>query len=279
MHADLEQGGSGRNEDPAAHTVPTVLSQRGDKLIKVGSVAAVLTVFGASLTLSWSGLTELATHAGFPPHIAWLLPLAIDGAVVGGSIAVVSAHLTGQSKTFPWFMVLAGAVVSIWGNAVAARDADLTAQVVHALAPLSLAGSVHLLTKTVEHRISQAQERIEEERKAREKAEKRLRAMEARKARTSAARATPGGAAGTVEALENIVASQQEGTSLTDIAVAVLEVFPKPPAVELSLALGFTDTPEDVRRTHRALERARRKLKAQQASEPDKETARMQVVS
>lgn len=275
---------------PAAH-ITTALTPRMERGIRIGSTVAVLLVFLAALTLSWNGLTELAIAAGFTPSLAWLMPVAIDGTVVAGALNTLHSSLTGKSTLYGWSLTIVGALVSTWGNVAAAGGGDFTTQVVHALAPLSLAASLHALTSTAQHRIGvaqaeaerlaqeEAQRRAEEEaaqeraRKEAEKAERRAQAMEARKAAAPAS-------GGQVEAMARIIEQQPEGTSVTDIVMAVLEVFPKPAAADLALALGKSDSPEDVRSAAKAMERARaksRKMKAEaQAASADDEEADQQ---
>lgn len=255
----------------------SALTERGEKAIRMGSTSAVLIVFLAALTLSWNGLTELAVAAGFPSTLSWLLPVAIDGCVVAGALNTLQSSLTGKSTRYGWSLTIAGAVISTWGNVAATDGGDFVSQMVHALAPLAMAASLHALTATAQHRIDMAQAEadrlaaqeaariaeeqaeVERQRKEQEKAERRAKAMEARAAAAPAS-------GGQVEAMTRIIEQQPEGTSVTDAVLAVIEVFPKPSNIELALALGKTDSPEDVRSAAKALERARtkaRKMKEQ----------------
>lgn len=270
----------------------SALTERGERAIRVGSTTAVLVVFLAALTLSWNGLTELAVAAGFRSSLSWLLPVAIDGCVVAGALNTLQSSLTGKSTRYGWSLTIAGAVISTWGNVAATDGGDFVSQMVHALAPLAMAASLHALTATAQHRIDMAQaeaDRLaaeeaaraaaaeaeaERQRKEAEKAERRAKAMEARKAAAPAS-------GGQVEAMTRIIEQQPEGTSVTDMVMAVIEVFPKPSNIDLALALGKSDSPEDVRSAAKALERARakaRKMKEQQQEEASEQPQQLHAV-
>jgi hypothetical protein len=117
------------------------LSPRAERFIRVLSTFAVLVLAVGAAVLSFSGLVSLAATAGFPPAFAWLLPVIIDGMVLTGSLGVVAADLVGISTWYPWALTILGVVLSVWGNVVSAPQ-NLTAQTVHAIAPLTFALSI-----------------------------------------------------------------------------------------------------------------------------------------
>jgi hypothetical protein len=86
------------------------------------SAVVITTAIGvASFILSFAALRDLAIRGGWPPHLAWLWPVIVDGAILMATMAVVAlAPHTDQvrSRRFFWTVLAASAAVSIGCNAI-----------------------------------------------------------------------------------------------------------------------------------------------------------------
>jgi hypothetical protein len=163
---------------PKNNPAPNSLTPRAERLVRGLSTFTVAVLAVAAAVLSFAGLRDLALQAGFSPELAWLMPVIIDGMVLTGSLGVVVAGLVNLSTWYPWMLTLLGVSVSIAGN-VAAAPPNLTAQLVHAIAPITFALSIEGMLRiyrasahAVAHRDAaavQAEER---------KAEREMRALE-----------------------------------------------------------------------------------------------------
>lgn len=106
---------------------------------------AVIVVAAASFALSYVALRDVSAHVGaVPAAMAWLVPIVIDGGVIGGS-AVIWAQASdgGRRRLFPFLFVGALVAVSVVVNVNHASDVPL-AQAIAALPPLVLLGSLEL---------------------------------------------------------------------------------------------------------------------------------------
>ncbi len=133
-------------------------TNRTRALAAVAVLALSATVSVSAFALSFSALMDVAALAGVERSLAWLLPVCIDGAMVVGTAAWQWKHIMGCSwrgRAYPALIVLVGAGLSVWINAL---HADLhhapalgrsTAMVVSALPALFLALSVHLTSDLV----------------------------------------------------------------------------------------------------------------------------------
>ncbi|MEW2303810.1 DUF2637 domain-containing protein [Streptomyces sp. NPDC006655] len=126
----------------------------GAAAIRLG--IALLAVF--AFALSYDALRQMAVAI----HIRWLLtyafPLVIDGFIAIGVAALVMLRTAStRSRVYVWILVGAATVTSIWANALHAVRLnqqtrpggglsldDLTVGALSAIAPLALAGAVHL---------------------------------------------------------------------------------------------------------------------------------------
>lgn len=80
------------------------------------SAVLVVTVIGAAaVVLSFAALRDLAIMAHTPTHLAWLVPVIIDGTIIQATIAVL-ALADSPERTFFSRVLIAGATVSIGGN-------------------------------------------------------------------------------------------------------------------------------------------------------------------
>lgn len=122
--------------------------------VLAGVVASVgaLAVVGAAFTLSFDALRDIATAAHVRPSLAWLYPVAVDGAMAVAAVTAVVLRRMRQAVWYPWTVVVAGAAISTGANALHAYVAGGAialpakwAMAVSAVPPLLLALSVHLL--------------------------------------------------------------------------------------------------------------------------------------
>lgn len=117
------------------------LTVRAEKVIQRLTGFAVLTLAVSAAILSFSGLQKLAVDSGFDPSIAWLLPVIVDGMVLTGSLGVIAAGLVGLKTWYEWMLTILGVGISVAGN-IASAPQNLTAQLVHAIAPVTFALSI-----------------------------------------------------------------------------------------------------------------------------------------
>jgi hypothetical protein len=117
------------------------LTVRAEKVIQRLTGFAVLTLAISAAVLSFSGLQKLAVDAGFDPSIAWLFPVIVDGMVLTGSLGVIAAGLVGLKTWYEWMLTILGVGISVAGN-IASAPQNLTAQLVHAIAPVTFALSI-----------------------------------------------------------------------------------------------------------------------------------------
>lgn len=154
-------------------TTAATLSVRGDKYIRMSAIAMMVVVSCASATLSWHGLSHLAVISGIPQEIAWLLPLAIDGSLILGSIETVHAVLTGRNPYYGWVLTSVGVTLSIYGNITSASASGWQAAAVHSIAPCVLFLSVEALVRVIKFRITATKLAAEQERRNQEREAKR----------------------------------------------------------------------------------------------------------
>ncbi|WP_370325930.1 DUF2637 domain-containing protein [Euzebya sp.] len=112
-----------------------------------GTVAIALGAFW----LSFTALADLARRAGIPAGQAWVWPLIVDGITVVATISVVALAPHGRRATwYPWTLLVAGATISVAGNATHAMVAtegdvpELLAAVIASVPPLVLLAITHL---------------------------------------------------------------------------------------------------------------------------------------
>ncbi|MFB6619014.1 DUF2637 domain-containing protein [Streptomyces sp. NPDC056367] len=120
--------------------------------------AAIVTLGAAACALSYDALQQMATAIHVRGFLTYLFPLVIDGFIAYGVRALLvmsTAPLT--ARTYVWTLFGSATAASIWANALHAirlnqqqpsgaglRLGDLTVGILSILAPLALAGSVHL---------------------------------------------------------------------------------------------------------------------------------------
>ncbi|MFD0416836.1 DUF2637 domain-containing protein [Streptomyces sp. NPDC127108] len=123
--------------------------------------AAIITLATVGFTLSYDALRQVAIAIHVRPNLSYLFPIVIDGFIAYGVRAIVLLrHHPFPARLYAWFLFLAGTGASLWANALhavtlnrgplsgpsALRLDDRVVGVLSTLAPLALAGSVHLYT-------------------------------------------------------------------------------------------------------------------------------------
>ncbi|MFE0101310.1 DUF2637 domain-containing protein [Streptomyces sp. NPDC059009] len=131
-----------------------IAALRGTDLIRLG--IALLAVF--AFALSYDALRQMAAAIHIRGPLTYVFPLVIDGFIAVGVGALLMLRTAPwYSRLYVWLLVGAATVTSIWANAVHAlrlnqqapqgnglRLDDITVGGLSAIAPLALAGAVHL---------------------------------------------------------------------------------------------------------------------------------------
>ncbi|MFV0307080.1 MAG: DUF2637 domain-containing protein [Desertimonas sp.] len=115
------------------------------------AVAGTVLIALGAFWLSFTALADLARRAGIASGQAWVWPLIVDGIIVVATISVVALSPFGRRATwYPWALLVAGAVVSVSGNAAHAVVAAgntlprLLAAAISSVPPLVLLAITHL---------------------------------------------------------------------------------------------------------------------------------------
>ena len=119
---------------------------------------AVIILGGAGCLLSFDALRQMAVAIHIRPDLSWLFPVVLDGFIAYDVRAVLvlrNAPLT--SRLYVWALFGMATTTSIWANAMHAvrlndqidptaglRLTDLVVAILSMVAPLALAGAVHL---------------------------------------------------------------------------------------------------------------------------------------
>ncbi|ORT59172.1 DUF2637 domain-containing protein [Streptomyces sp. CB03238] len=119
--------------------------------------AAVVALGGAGCALSYDALQQMATAIHVRGLLTYLFPLVIDGFIAYGVRALLVLRTAPlAARCYVWTLFGTATAASIWANALHAvrlnqqhggaglRLGDLTVGVLSTLAPLALAGAVHL---------------------------------------------------------------------------------------------------------------------------------------
>ncbi|MFF6790368.1 DUF2637 domain-containing protein [Streptomyces filamentosus] len=111
----------------------------------------------AAFALSYDALRQMAAASHIHPGLTYAFPLVIDGFIaigIGALLIVRTAHW--GSRAYVWGLVSIATATSIWANVLHAVRLnqqtrrgglaldDITVGVISAIAPLALAGAVHL---------------------------------------------------------------------------------------------------------------------------------------
>lgn len=113
---------------------------------RVLPTTSALIVAAASFALSYVAIRDVAADIGaVPPHLAWLVPVVIDGGIICASVVIwANAQLGQRREPFPFAVVSALVVVSVIVNASHAAATPL-AKVIAALPPLVLLATLELV--------------------------------------------------------------------------------------------------------------------------------------
>ncbi|MEV1026640.1 DUF2637 domain-containing protein [Streptomyces sp. NPDC050264] len=120
--------------------------------------AAIVALGAAGCALSYDALQQMATAIHIRGLLTFVFPLVIDGFIAYGVRALlVLRTATLAARCYVWFLFGTATAASIWANALHAvrlnqqqpegtglRLGDVTVGVLSTLAPLALAGAVHL---------------------------------------------------------------------------------------------------------------------------------------
>jgi hypothetical protein len=83
-----------------------------------------------------------------PPHLAWLVPVVIDGGIICASVVIwANAQLGQRRELLPFAIVTALVAMSVVVNTAHAAD-NLLAKVIAALPPLVLLGTLELVASS-----------------------------------------------------------------------------------------------------------------------------------
>jgi len=94
-----------------------------NRLVLAGLLIVLVAVAAASFTLSFNGLSAAAPWAAIPARLGWLVPVALEVAMLGYVIAAFVRTHRGQNARLPWTLVWALTTVSSAINAAHAWDA------------------------------------------------------------------------------------------------------------------------------------------------------------
>ncbi|MEV1065993.1 DUF2637 domain-containing protein [Streptomyces sp. NPDC050263] len=120
--------------------------------------AAIVALGGAGCALSYDALQQMATAIHVRGPLTFLFPLVIDGFIAYGVRALLVLRTASfAARLYVWMLFGTATTASIWANALHAvrlnqqspgggglRLGDVTVGALSTLAPLALAGAVHL---------------------------------------------------------------------------------------------------------------------------------------
>ncbi|WP_329560142.1 DUF2637 domain-containing protein [Streptomyces uncialis] len=119
--------------------------------------AAILSLGAAACALSYDALQQMAVAIHVRGLLTYLLPLVIDGFIAYGVRALLVLRTAPfRARLYVWALFGTATCASIWANALHAvrinqqsppgtlHLSDLTVGILSTLAPLALAGAVHL---------------------------------------------------------------------------------------------------------------------------------------
>nr|WP_234432126.1 DUF2637 domain-containing protein [Streptomyces sp. NRRL S-378] len=132
--------------------------------------AAIFTLGAAGCALSYDALQQMAVAIHVRGHLTYLFPLVIDGFIAYGVRALLVLRTAPfRARLYAWTLFGTATTASIWANALHAirlnqltlpsgglRLGDTTVGILSTLAPLALAGAVHLhilITRQPDHTV------------------------------------------------------------------------------------------------------------------------------
>lgn len=127
--------------------------------------AAILTLGAAGCALSYDALQQMAVAIHIRGLLTYLYPLVIDGFIGYGVRALILTRTAPwRARLYVWSLFGTATTASIWANALHAvrlnalhhtgsglRLGDITVGILSTLAPLALAGAVHLYILITRH--------------------------------------------------------------------------------------------------------------------------------
>ncbi|MFE7114184.1 DUF2637 domain-containing protein [Streptomyces sp. NPDC057654] len=145
---------------PATKSTPQAPSDRATAWDR----AAITALGAAGCALSYDALQQMATAIHVRGLLTYLFPLVIDGFIAYGVRALIILRAAPfRSRLYIWALFGTATTASIWANALHAvrlnqqapdtglRLGDLTVGALSTLAPLALAGAVHLYILIARH--------------------------------------------------------------------------------------------------------------------------------
>ncbi|MFF2812479.1 DUF2637 domain-containing protein [Streptomyces sp. NPDC058000] len=148
-----------------ATPAPNPIPRAADERRATAWDRAAITALGATgCALSYDALQQMATAIHVRGLLTYLFPLVIDGFIAYGVRALIILRTAPfRSRMYVWALFGTATTASIWANALHAvrlnqqateaglRLGDLTVGVLSTLAPLALAGAVHLYILIARH--------------------------------------------------------------------------------------------------------------------------------
>lgn len=137
---------------------------KANKAISITTAALVFLVALGSFALSYTALRDMAARNGIDGTLSYIWPLLIDLALIVFSLSVVNSYLQSENTKKQWALVGIYTIATIGFN-IAHAPNNLQAQVVAAIAPVSLFFSFELLmsqlrTSVKKHSITQNIEQL-----------------------------------------------------------------------------------------------------------------------
>ncbi|MGV4930007.1 DUF2637 domain-containing protein [Streptomyces sp. BHT-5-2] len=144
-------------------TIPTT-GPTSERRATTWDRAAITALGAAGCALSYDALQQMAIAIHIRGLLTYLFPLVIDGFIAYGVRALIILRIAPfRSRLYVWALFGTATTASIWANALHAvrlnqqapqaglRLEDLTVGVLSTLAPLALAGAVHLYILIARH--------------------------------------------------------------------------------------------------------------------------------
>ncbi|WP_157876005.1 DUF2637 domain-containing protein [Streptacidiphilus griseoplanus] len=133
--------------------------------VSAWDVIAIAMLGGAGCALSYDALRQMAEAIHVRVQLTYVFPAVIDGFIAYGVRALVLLRTAPwRARAYTWILFGASTAASIWANALHAvrlneqsavrsglRLGDFTVGVLSTLAPLALAGAVHLYIVVARH--------------------------------------------------------------------------------------------------------------------------------
>lgn len=119
----------------------------------IAVICAALGALAATVAItSYDAIQAMAAGRAVSPHLAWTIPIAVDGLIVlASTIAWVEAR-NGRPPLFPVAVAAVALAVSGWANIAHAPESDPLSIVLAAVPPAALAVSVELIAWTIQRR-------------------------------------------------------------------------------------------------------------------------------